>query len=48
MAVRCLVRSAHDHFVPQEQNPEHIFDVSRAWAKIIALIHRRTDGAQQQ
>jgi thiazolinyl reductase component of yersiniabactin synthetase len=48
MAVRCLVRSAHNHFVPQEQNPEHIFDVSRAWAKIIALIHRRTDGAQQQ
>lgn len=48
MAVRCLARSAHDHIVPQEQSPAHIFDVSRAWAKIIALIHRRTDGAQQQ
>ena len=45
MAVRCLVRSAREHFVPPEQNPEHIFEVSRAWAEIMALIHGSTHGA---
>jgi thiazolinyl imide reductase len=48
MAVRCLVRSARGQFEPPEQNPEHIFAVSRAWAEIIALIHRPTHGGQQQ
>jgi len=48
MAVRCLVRSACEHFVPPEQNPVHIFEVSRAWSEIIALIHPPTHGAHQQ
>jgi len=46
LAVRSLARSAREHVAPPEQNADHIFEVSRAWAEIIALTHRPTHGAQ--
>jgi thiazolinyl imide reductase len=38
LAVRCLVKSAREHVVPEEQTREHIMDVSLAWDRIITLV----------
>jgi thiazolinyl imide reductase len=38
LAVRCLVKSAREHVVPEEQTRGHIMDVSLAWNRITTLV----------
>jgi thiazolinyl imide reductase len=38
LAVRCLVKSAREHVIPDEQTRGHIMDVSLSWDRITTLV----------